>query len=205
MSTVGHPDKGDGRGTRYRHALAALALLTGVTTAPVQGAETTDPVAPDLSAALAASAEAWTDAPLGFARALFIEGDAGGFGQYTPRDTARAFGPDDTLTVYVQPLGYGFVESAEGFGIRLIADYELLNPSGQVLAAQTGFAELSYDSRDERREFHALLRFRFDGLRAGDYELAVRLHDVASDKQGDIRLPFRIRDNATGSGTDSTQ
>ncbi|MBL6432167.1 MAG: hypothetical protein HPM95_17910 [Alphaproteobacteria bacterium] len=44
--------------------------------------------------------------PLGFAKALFVEGDVGGFGQYTPL-AEPVFQPDDTLTVYAQPLDTG--------------------------------------------------------------------------------------------------
>lgn len=193
MRRVGHPEKIRGRGIVYRRAVVALALLTSAAaTTPALGAEATDPVSPALATARAASAEAWEASPLGFAKALFVEGDVGGFGQYTPL-AEPVFQPDDTLTVYAQPLGYGFVESDAGYGIRLVADYELLNRSGQVLAAQTGFAELSYDSRDARREFHAILQFRFEGLRPGDYDLKILMRDSASEKQGHISLPFQVR------------
>jgi hypothetical protein len=202
MRRVGHPYKGRGRGIGCRRAIAALALLGVAATTPVLGAEAIDPVSPELATARAASAKAWQAAPLGFAKALFVEGDVGGFGQYTPLATA-VFAPDDTLTVYAQPLGYGFVQSDEGYGIRLVADYELSNRSGQVLAAQTRFAELSYDSRDARREFHAILQFRFEGLRPGDYDLNILLRDSASEKQGNISLPFQVR--AETADTDAAQ
>jgi hypothetical protein len=196
MRKVGHPEKIRGRGIIYRRAVVALALLTSAAAIPVHAAETTSPVSPALADARAAGIEAWEAAPLGFAKALFVAGDVGGFGQYTPVAEPN-FQSDDTLTVYAQPVGYGFVETDAGYGIRLTADYELLNRSGQVLAAQTGFAELSYDSRDPRREFHAILQFRFDGLRAGDYDLSITLRDNASDKSGQIALPFQVRAETT--------
>lgn len=197
MRRVAHPEKIRGRRSVYSSAVVALALLTSAAATPVLGADATSPVSPALAQARAAGVEAWDAAPLGFAKALFVTGDVGGFGQYTPV-AEPVFQAEDTLTVYAQPLGYGFVESDAGYGIRLVADYELLNRSGQVLAAQTGFAELSYDSRDPRREFHAILQFRFDGLRAGDYDLSITLRDLSGDKTGQIALPFQVRAQADG-------
>lgn len=129
MRRIGHPEKVRGRDIGCRRAIAALALLTAAAATPVHGADATDPVSPELATAREASARAWQEAPLGFAKALFVDGDVRGFGQYTPLATS-VFQPDDTLTVYAQPLGYGFVQSDEGYGIRLVADYELLKPLG---------------------------------------------------------------------------
>jgi hypothetical protein len=187
-----------GSAGRYASRLAsACALAATLALSAVPGTATAQqPVSPALPEALAAAYEgldaAWAQAPLSLATATFVDGEVAGFGRYTPRAEA-VFAEGETLTVYTRPVGFGYVETDLGYGVRLVADFELLNTSGQVLAAQTGFAELTADSREKLREFHATLRFAFEGLRAGDYALVTKLTDTASGKTADVTLPFTVR------------
>ena len=73
-----------------------------------------------------------------------------------------------------------------------LLDFEILNASGQVLASQTGFADLGMTARSRVHEFHATLSFAFEGLRAGEYTLAIALHDRAGDKSATLSLPFSV-------------
>lgn len=145
-----------------------------------------------LSSAYQALDAAWQQAPLSFAALAFTDGPSTGYGRYTPRADA-VFAAGDTLTVYAEPVGFGHEETAEGYGVRLTAGFELLNTSGQVLAEQTGFADLRADSRNRLREFHATLSFAFEGLRPGDYRLVATLTDTVSGKTASGELPFTIR------------
>lgn len=146
----------------------------------------------ELASAYDALDVAWGQAPLSFAALAFVEAPATGYGQYTPRADA-VFGAGDTLTVYAEPVGFGHEESEAGYGVRLSAGFELLNMSGQVLAEQTGFADLQADSRNRLREFHATLSFAFEGLRPGEYRLVTKLTDTVSGKTASAELPFSIR------------
>lgn len=205
MIRGGLSDRGSGRfetQTRVRtgryaaHLAGACALVAALALAGLPGTASAQQPATALPEALAAAYAgldaAWTQAPLSLAAATFVDGEVTGFGRYTPRGEA-VFTEGEALTVYTQPVGFGYVETETGYGVRLVADFELLNTSGQVLAAQTGFAELAADSRAKLREFHATLRFAFEGLRAGDYTLVTKLTDTASGKTTDVTLPFTVR------------
>ncbi len=196
MIGSGLTERGRGAFAARLRRMAVATVLSAPLLAPFPGSGVAQQPAgalPDaLAAAYAAFDAAWSQAPLTLAVATFVEGDVAGFGRYTPRAEA-VFAEGEAITVYTQPVGFGYVETDAGYGVRLVADFELLNTSGQVLASQTGFAELAADSRDRLREFHATLRFAFDGLRAGDYSLVARLTDTASGKIADVTLPFKVR------------
>ncbi|GGE91468.1 hypothetical protein GCM10007285_18870 [Stappia taiwanensis] len=159
--------------------------------APASAAAATPEAA--LSKAQAELDTAWRALePLGFSAGLFVEaGSVVGYGAYVPRAKA-SFAPTDTLVVYAQPVGYGYRETETGYGIRLTADYTLLTPSGQVLAEEKGFARLTSDSREKRRELYITLRLGFDGLRPGAYTLLARINDAVSGKSGELSLPFTV-------------
>ncbi|SOC09344.1 hypothetical protein SAMN05421512_10618 [Stappia indica] len=172
----------------------ALALAAGLALLPAASlAQQAPPALPEgLAGAYQALDAAWQQAPLSFAALAFSDGPASGYGRYTPRKDA-VFAAGDTLTVYAEPVGFGYDATGEGYGVRLTAGFELLNTSGQVLAEQTGFADLRADSRNKLREFHATLSFAFEGLRPGDYRLVTTLTDTVSGKTASGELPFSIR------------
>lgn len=170
----------------------ALSLAACLALLPAAALAQQAPLPEDLSSAYEALDAAWRQAPLSFAALAFTDGPASGYGRYTPRADA-VFAAGDTLTVYAEPVGFGYDETREGYGVRLTAGFELLNTSGQVLAEQTGFADLRADSRNRLREFHATLSFAFEGLRPGDYRLVTTLTDSVSGKTATGELPFSIR------------
>lgn len=172
----------------------AVSLAAGLALLPAASlAQQASPSLPQgLASAYEALDAAWQQAPLTFAALTFTDGPASGYGRYTPRADA-VFAAGDTLTVYAEPVGFGHEQTAEGYGVRLTAGFELLNTSGQVLAEQTGFADLRADSRNRLREFHATLSFAFEGLRPGEYRLVTKLTDTVSGKTASGELPFTIR------------
>ena len=142
-------------------------------------------------AAEAAYDATWRAIPLSFTKALFAASAPEGFGRYTPRDKA-VFSAGEEIVVYAEPVGYAYGEGADGFSIDLDADLDVRTASGQILARQTGFSRLSYTSPIRERAFNVTLTFSFDGLKPGDYVLAVTLRDAHSDKSGSFELPFAI-------------
>lgn len=144
-----------------------------------------------LGAAEAAYDATWRAIPLSFTKALFAASAPEGFGRYTPRENA-VFSAGDEIVVYAEPVGYAYGEGANGFSIDLDADLDVRTASGQILASQTGFSRLSYTSPIRERAFNVTLTFAFDGLKPGDYVLAVTLRDTHSDKSGSFELPFTI-------------
>lgn len=141
--------------------------------------------------ALAAYDQAWNASGLAFTKVTFTDGGATGYGQYTPR-TNTVFTDEEALTVYAEPVGYGFRESDGSFAYELTASFRLLNLSGQVLAEQDNFATFAGEGRTKKRELSAALTFQFSGLPAGDYQLETRFQDEIGGSQSTVTLPFSV-------------
>lgn len=180
-----------------RRRVAAGSVLAMCAVFPQWAAA--DPAAPTVPAPAPALVEsysqldaAWASAPLAFTAADFAQAPARGFGKYVPRGSA-VFAPGETMTVYVQPVGYGFTSSDAGLSYDIQASYRLIMPSGQVLAAEDKFASIQGTSRSEDRQAFTSLTFTFEGLPEGAYSLETTFADAASGKQGIITLPFEIK------------
>jgi len=183
------------KGFVARQAVRGALFLAATTLSYVSFAQAASPDFPKpegaLADSLAALSSAWNTSGLAFTAATFAEAPAKGYGQYTPRGSA-SFTADEPLTVYAEPVGYGFSPSDTGYSYSLQASYRLLNTTGQVLAAQDGFAEFSGTTRSAKRELPASMSFQFSGLPAGDYVLEATFADTIGGKSGTISLPFSI-------------
>ncbi|MEP0409156.1 MAG: hypothetical protein ABJH93_18500 [Roseibium sp.] len=144
-----------------------------------------------MTSSLAALDASWDASELAFTSATFATSNASGYGQYTARDSNR-FSPAETMTVYAEPVGYGFAETAVGYRHDIDVSFRLLNTTGQVLAEQDGFARFAGETPNRKRELPTSLSFQFEGLPAGDYVLEALYTDKISDKAGTIALPFTM-------------
>jgi hypothetical protein len=171
--------------------LVAAAMLTCAGSAYAETPKIPAPQ-PLLAQSIAAYAQAWEEAGLAFTKALFTEAAAGGYGQYSPRASA-IYADGETISVYTEPVGYGFEDTGNGYRYALTANFRLLNPTGQVLASQDGFARFEGEARSMKRELPASLSFQFGGLPAGDYTLETTLADQVGGKSATFSLPFSIK------------
>jgi len=134
---------------------------------------------------------AWDAAPIAFTTATFVDGKPAGYGQYTPR-ASTVFKPGDAITIYAEPVGYGYGRDGAQYLIDLDADIELQTPQGQILVREESFTRLSGKGLRPIREFQVSFSIALDGLTAGDYVLVTRLKDAHGDKTGSFSLPFSI-------------
>lgn len=149
-------------------------------------------VSSDYSSAFSQFEQAWSAQDLAFTEARFVAEPALGYGTYQPLDSS-VFEVGTPFTVYAEPVGYGFGANDKGqHTIDLSVDFELRNTTGQVLAAQDGFATLSLASFNKTYEYQSSLSFALQGLQAGEYVLKVRFNDTNSDKSGSFELPFEM-------------
>ncbi|MEO9527520.1 hypothetical protein [Roseibium sp.] len=176
--------------------LIAVGLLAGLTGAQAQSEAASPPAA--FQNALDAFDQAWTASGLAFTRVTFTDSPSTGYGQYTPRGEA-VFTGEDPLSVYAEPVGYGFRETGTGYDYELTASFRLLTPAGQVLAEQDNFATFSGSGRTRQRELSAALSFEFSGLPAGAYRIETRFKDEIGGTQSAFTLPFTV----TGAATDA--
>ena len=128
----------------------------------------------------------WTDGPLAF-RTVAIVDSAASFGLYQERaDTT--FEPDQKLTVYVEPVGFGYGSDSVGF----TADLTLENATGQVLNETADVFDIDTQFGEGRREFYMTLAFDVPFLRPGEYKATLTVHDRNSDKSGSFEVPFSV-------------
>jgi hypothetical protein len=140
----------------------------------------------------AAVVEAWQATPLTVRHAVFVSEHPAGFGMYKPR-ASDSFKPGEKLTVYAEPIGYGWKHIADGlFEFGFVVDFLVKSPDGKILAGNQNFARLVQQSHVRNREFMLTLNLDLTGANPGDYVLEYTLHDISSDKSTSFELPFKI-------------
>ena len=130
----------------------------------------------------------WREGPLAF-RSIAVVDSAGGFGVFE-ENADPTFRPDEKLTVYVEPVGFGYGAADGGIGFTI--DLSIENEAGQVLGEKDGVFTIEASVPAGRREFFMTLTFEVPFLRPGAYSAVFTVHDDNSDKTGDFTVPFQI-------------
>ncbi|MES0880209.1 hypothetical protein [Roseibium sp. SCP14] len=170
--------------------LIIMGTFAGTLSSHAQSATNSAP-SEAFAQAQAAFNEAWEASGLAFSIATFTENGGAAYGQYTPR-TSSVFSNGEALSIYAEPVGYGYRENNADYAFELTASYRLLNKSGQVLAEQDNFAVFAGNGRSKQRELAAALTFQFSGLPAGEYQLETSFTDEVKETKADFTLPFEI-------------
>lgn len=149
----------------------------------------------DSDAALAAADEAisafWKAMPLHLRVAGFVEpGSVTQFSQYVTADGSYQAG--DAMSVYLEPVGYGFLSSERGQSVEIVAGMEIRSPGGIVYARAPDFAQLGWAGRTGTRELHGTLTLQVPPLAPGTYDLKIDLTDAATGKRTAATLPFTV-------------
>lgn len=148
----------------------------------------------DAAAAVAAFDEAtdafWSALPLEVRTAIFVD-SVEAFGKYEPRAGAT-FRNGDTATVYLEPLGYGFVTAAGWHRAAFSTALQIRTPGGLVLAESDDFGTLVWAGRAKSREVPLTISVALPDLKPGDYEMALALTDDATGETATATLPFSV-------------
>ena len=152
----------------------------------------TNPSIETINTARAAVVEALNKAPLGFRRILFVSAIPEGFAAYQPRAN-NIFAPDEPLIVYTEPIGVAWTKNGDEFSSKLVVDFDIRSPDGQVLAGQKGFGEFALSAREEPLDFMTHIKLDVTGAPAGSYILGLTMHDTNSGKSTTTDLPFEIK------------
>ena len=132
----------------------------------------------------------WQASPLQFRTATLVEA-AAAFGNYTPRADA-AFRSGETAMVYLEPVGYGFIQDDASLSVAFTTGLEIRTPGGLILAKADDFGDLEWRGRTKTREFHATVAVALPDLKPGDYVVRLTLADRASAKSATVTMPFSI-------------
>ncbi|HRX36274.1 MAG TPA: hypothetical protein P5337_07740 [Aestuariivirga sp.] len=135
----------------------------------------------------------WQESPLLFRRALFAAGEPAGYGMYDLRE-GSTFKRSEPLIIYAEPMGYGYGRDGSLYQISLDLDFSITDATGNVVASQENFGNLSIRSRFPNKEFMAKVTYDFSGLPPGDYKVTTRAKDKNTGKTGDFTLAFTLED-----------
>lgn len=181
-------------------ALIAAMLATGLPAAASAGpvadnaaaaeALLDDGLTDEAIAAFGAATEAfWAAAPLTFGAATFVDSVAA-FSDFQAADPTFAAG--DTVTIYLEPRGYGFVQAAGWFRAAFATAIEIRTPGGLILGQSDDFGTVVWAGRHPSREILLTVSVTLPELKPADYELDLTLSDNATDKSATVVLPFAI-------------
>ncbi len=188
---------------RMLRRLAATVIVAGASTAIAPGAHAGDisqlaAKADDLldtgkpGEALAAFDQAtdafWRASPLQFRLASFVNVAAG---QYNPRGNAT-FRSGDTATVYLAPVGYGFIADGASVRVEMTTGLEIRTPGGLILAKTDDLGDLAWQGQTQSHEVHLTIAVPLPQLKPGDYQLRLTIGDRASAKSATVTLPLSI-------------
>ncbi len=133
----------------------------------------------------------WADLPLSLRTATFVApGSVRAFGKYQP--VGNEFQQGGAVTVYLEPVGYGFSTGGEHVAIGILVGLEIRSPGGIVYARSPDFGRLAWHGRVRSREVHGEVAVALPDLKPGNYELVLNLTDKASGKTAEAVLPFVI-------------
>lgn len=128
--------------------------------------------------------------PLTFRASLFADSVAA-YGKYEPH-AGTTFHAGESVTVYLEPVGYGFVSAGGLYRVAFDTALEIRTPGGLVLGKTENFGKLVWSGRAKSREVHAVVSVGLPDLKPGDYQLLLTLNDEASGKSATTTLPFAI-------------
>jgi hypothetical protein len=131
----------------------------------------------------------WAAAPLGIRTAVLAE-SVEGYGRYEPRADGP-FASGDRLTVYLEPVGYGWIAEDGLSRIGLAVDLEIRGGEGIILASEPGFALIEQAARTRIHELQATIGVTLPTLNPGSYELRLKLRDL-SPEGGEATAVFPI-------------
>lgn len=137
--------------------------------------------------------DAWKAAPLNIETAHFVDQPADGYGLYSVRSDAF-FSGNEPLLIYLEPVGFTWLEENGIYKSHMAADFELMKPDGKILAGQEDFGEFRFASMAHNTEYMANLTLSITGAPTGQYILKVTLRDLFNNNQrASARMPFEIR------------
>lgn len=168
-----------------------LCGIVSAFAAPANQAEL-DKAIEAIDSARAAVTDALSKAPLGFRRILFVSGVPEGFADYSPRPNSE-FSPNEPLIIYSEPIGVTWKKDGDQYSSKLVVDFDIRSPDGQVLAGQKGFGEFALSAREPPLDFMTHIKLDVTGAPPGSYILGLTMHDTTSGKSTSTDLRFEIK------------
>lgn len=129
---------------------------------------------------------------IGFANVALVEGEVAGYGNFTPRASAR-YAPGEPIRLYVEPVGLAAVAQEDGSIVQgFVIDLVIRDAGRAVIGAAPGLMESGVSVRLRPNDFFAALTYNLTGLPAGRYSLESTMRDRNSDRQGSFAVEIEV-------------
>lgn len=130
--------------------------------------------------------------PLDIRKAFFVSEKPVIFGSYK-RVSVNEFPTGSSLITYAEPIGLAWVPDGDGVKTAFTVDFQLRNPSGEILAEQKAFGNFKVESREPLFEIYTPLTLDVSAVPAGDYVLKYTFNDMNSKKSTNIEQRFKLK------------
>ena len=130
--------------------------------------------------------------PFDIRKAFFVTTKPVMFGSYD-RVASNEFPKGSSLITYAEPIGLAWMPDGGGVKSAFTVDFELRNPSGELLAEQKAFGNFKIESREPLFEIYTPLTLDVSAVPAGDYVLKYIFNDANSKKSSSIEQRFTLK------------
>lgn len=125
-------------------------------------------------------------------KAVLVSRKPDGFGMIQRRES-NVFKPNETIIIYVEPVGYHFAKKGDLYNFGVTADFVVTDAKGNVLGGKRGFGSWEITTRERPLfDFFMTLTYNFTGIRPGKYVLLTTLNDKHGGGSTTIKTPFVI-------------
>jgi hypothetical protein len=130
--------------------------------------------------------------PFDIRKAFFVTTKPVMFGSYD-RVASNEFPKGSSLITYAEPIGLAWIPDGGGVRSAFTVDFELRNPSGELLAEQKAFGNFKIESREPLFEIYTPLTLDVSAVPAGNYVLKYIFNDTNSKKSSSIEQRFTLK------------
>ncbi len=124
--------------------------------------------------------------------AVLVKGKPAGFGMIQRRGSNK-FKSNETIIIYVEPVGYHFAKKGGVYNFGIAADFSVTDNQGNILGGKKGFG--SWEVTTQGRplfDFYMTLTYNFTGLKPGKYFILTTLTDKHGGGSVTVKTPLEI-------------
>lgn len=122
----------------------------------------------------------WNALPFTATAAVLTAEPAGAYAQYRLRKHGR-YSSTEPIYIYLEPIGYRFVNTPAGLIFGFDADVAFLTPEGELLAEINDFARFEFAAGREVYEVYVNITLDIGSVPPGHYQLRTTLRDQHAD------------------------
>ena len=126
-------------------------------------------------------------------RAVLVKSKPVGFGMIQPRGN-NVFKPNETILIYVEPVGYHFAKQGGAYNFGVTADFSVTDAKGNILGGKKGFGSWGITTQGRPLfDFFMTLTYNFTGIKPGKYFILTTLNDKHGGGSVTIKTPIEVK------------